>query len=123
MAIKIERWGPEKRLADDICQSGGRQDLQLCRKGQIVGLKNFAELCERIKLDEVLTFGRCGDLRVFQNPRVFVEEKHCMQPGCERRVDIAFGAVADHPGGLRANVLAKDDFTVSRRIFFSDNLN
>jgi len=54
-AIKIERWEPEKRLADDICRSGGRQDSRLCRKLPWVGLEDLADLDECVQLDEVLT--------------------------------------------------------------------
>ena len=45
----------------------------------------------------MLAFGSVLNFGVFEHPRVFVEEKDSVQAGGERGVDIAFGAVADHP--------------------------
>ena len=72
---------------------------------------------------ELLAWGRgiyCG---VFEDPGVLVEEEDRMEAGGEGGVDVAFGAVADHPTGVGRELVAGDDLAVGRGVFFLDDFN
>jgi hypothetical protein len=63
------------------------------------------------------------DPSVLQNPRVFLKQKHGVQAGSHRWVDVALGTVADHPAGVRGQLVARDDRAVCRRILFRHDLD
>ena len=50
----------------------------------------------------MLALRRNGKGRMLENPGVFVEEKDGVETGGEGGVDVALGAVADHPTGSAA---------------------
>ena len=60
---------------------------------------------------------------MFQYPGVFVEQEDSVEAGGEGGIDVAFGAVADHPTGVRGEFVARDHCLVSRRIFFGDDFD
>ena len=60
---------------------------------------------------------------MLENPCVFVEEKHGVKAGGEGWIDVAFGAVADHPAGVRREFVARDDCAVGRRVLFGDDFD
>ena len=68
-------------------------------------LEDLAQLGKGIELDKMLAVRSGIDLCVLQHPGVFVEEEDSVQAGGERGVDVALGAVANHPGAARGNVL------------------
>ena len=71
----------------------------------------------------MLAWGRGVDGGVFQHPGVFVEEEDGVETGGERGVDVAFGAVADHPTGVRRELVASDDLAIGRGVFLGDDLD
>ncbi len=60
---------------------------------------------------------------MFQNPRVFVEEENGVETGRERGIDIALGAVSDHPAGVLGELVASDDGAVGWGIFLRDDFD
>ena len=86
-------------------------------------LKNLAEFLEGVEFDEVLS-GRRGIYRcVLEYPRVFVEEEDSVQSGRKRRIDVASGAVADHPACMRRELVARNDFVIGRGIFLRNDFD
>ena len=71
----------------------------------------------------MLARGGGVDFGVFEDPGVFVEEEDGVESGGEGGVDVAFGAVADHPSGVGRELVADDDLAVGGRIFFGDDFN
>ena len=98
--------------------SMSRPEFRWCGQGW---LKERAQFYEAFKLDEMLTRRRCGDFRVFEDPCVFVNKEDGMQTGGERGVDVALGAVADHPAGLRREVVALHYGAIGVGVFFGDD--
>ena len=86
--------------------------------GQLPRLKDSTELGEGIEFDELLAWGRGIDGGVFEDPGVLVEEEDGVEAGGEGGVDVAFGAVADHPTGVRRELVAGDDLAVGGGVFF-----
>jgi hypothetical protein len=62
--------------------------------------EDFSEAGEGVEFDEVLAGGGSGNFGVLKHPGIFVEKKDGMEAGGEGRVDVALGAVADHPRGV-----------------------
>ncbi len=60
---------------------------------------------------------------MFEDPGVFVEEEDGMEPGSQGGIDVALGAVADHPAGVRLELVTGDDGVVGGGIFFGDDLD
>ena len=46
-----------------------------------------------------------------------------MESGGEGGIDVAFGAVADHPAGVGRELVAGDDVAVGWRVFFGDDFD
>ena len=69
---------------------------------QRASLEDGGEFGEGVEFDEVLAGGGGVDGGVLEDPGVFVEEEDGVESGGEGGVDVAFGAVADHPGAVRA---------------------
>src|SRR5580698_10594097 len=60
---------------------------------------------------------------MFQGPRVLMENENSVEAGGEGGVDIALDAVADHPTGMRSQLVTMDDFAISLRVFFGDDFD
>src|SRR5579872_5311862 len=60
---------------------------------------------------------------MLQNPRVFVEEEDSVEAGGEGGIDVAFGAVANHPARVRFEFVASDDSAIGGGILFRDDLD
>src|SRR5579862_4878894 len=60
---------------------------------------------------------------MLEHPCVLVKQEDGMETRRQRRIDIAFGAVADHPATVRRELVAVDDRTIRRRILFRNNLD
>src|SRR3954447_23538481 len=60
---------------------------------------------------------------MLKNPCVFMEEEYGMQTGGQRRVDVAFGTVANHPAGVRMQLMTPDNSQVGSRILFANDLD
>ena len=86
-------------------------------------LEDRCELVERVELEQLLAFGRGRQVSVLQHPGIRMEEEDCMQPCGERWIDVAFDAVADHPTGVRRELVALHYSAICGRIFFGDDLD
>jgi hypothetical protein len=60
---------------------------------------------------------------MFKNPRVFVEKEHGMEACGEGGIYVAFGAIPDHPGGIRGDLVAGEDGSVGSWVFFRNDLD
>ena len=73
--------------------------------------------------DEQLLIGGSGiDFFVLQNPGITVRNKDGMKPGGQRRVDIGFWAVAEHPGRAHVATVLFRDVPIGLGVLLSDNL-
>ena len=86
-------------------------------------LKDSRELSERIEFNQSLTQWSECNLGVFKHPGVLMEEEDGVEARSESGVDVALGAVADHPAGVRCELVARDDLAVCGGVFFSDDFN
>jgi hypothetical protein len=75
--------------------------LEVCACGIFLELEYGAKFGEGIEFEQVLAFGGGVEGGVLEDPGAFVEEEDGMEAGGQGRVDIALGAVADHPTGVR----------------------
>ena len=64
-----------------------------------------------------------GDFGVFEDPGVFVEEEDGVVSDGEGGIDVAIGTVADHPAGVRGELMAGDDCAVGGGVLFGDDLD
>src|ERR1035438_5796058 len=84
-------------------------------------LEDSTELCEGIQLDQMLALRRGVQSCVFQNPCVLVEEEDGVQAGGEGGIDVALGAVADHPARVRRQFMPRDHFPVGGWVLLRHN--
>src|SRR5579864_1715499 len=95
--------------------------------------KNAGQVGETLDADQTLVFG--WDFLAFERPRARVGYEDCPESRFERRVNVRFRAVADHPGALaqktpffgepavRGSVLLFDYFAMSEILAQSGAVN
>jgi hypothetical protein len=85
--------------------------------------KYIAKTSERIEFKELLAGRSCVDFSMLQNPSIFVHQKYRMEARCQSRINVALGTVADHPAGVRLELMSGNHGVISGRILFGDNLD
>jgi hypothetical protein len=82
-----------------------------------LGLKDVPEFGEGIEFEQVLALGGEVEGGVLEDPGALVEEEDGAEAGGEGGIDVAFGAVANHPASVRGEFVAGDDGVVGGRVF------
>ena len=60
---------------------------------------------------------------MFKYPGMGVMNEHCMQAGCKSGIDVGLGTVANHPGGVRRQLIFLAYRGVGVRILLARNFN
>jgi len=62
-------------------------------------------------------------LRVFKDPRVLVEQMHGVQARRKRGIDVALGAVSNHPGRVGSQFVTRDHLPIYSGVLLGNDLN
>lgn len=95
----------------------------------VLDLENESRLKIQTQVGEVGQFeqlaasGRVVDIFPFQCPGEVVGDEDCIESGGKSRIDVGFGAVADHPCGAAFAAMMGGETFVSRMVFFREHFN